>query len=116
MGAYMIAWAVIVFAGLAGAFGLWKLCSFTQWGLAKWLAATLAMTFFCVPMVVPNHTEQLAPAFVVAIFEMFFQIDGQPQASLRILGLSLAAVLLVTLFGYYFWQKRVRRVTSARSE
>ncbi len=106
MTGYQIAWSIIAVAGLGGALALWQLLKRVRWGLLPWLAITVSLTFFLVPVPVPNFPHQLAPAFVVAIFEMFFQIDGQPQASLRVLGLSLGAVALVTVFVYFFAQRR----------
>ncbi len=103
-----IAWLVIGGAGLAGVVCLWRLLKNTRWGLLPWLAITVSLAFFVVPVPVPNHPEQLAPAFVVAIFEMFFQIDGQPQASLRVLGLTLSMTALLTVIVYYFAQGRRR--------
>ncbi|MEM9622985.1 MAG: hypothetical protein AAF993_15145 [Pseudomonadota bacterium] len=103
---YQIAWLVIGGAALGGLVSVWFLLRRSRWGLLPWLAMSLCLTFFVVPVQVPNYPDQLAPAFVVAIFEMFFQIDGQPQASLRMLGLSLGFVALATVLIYFFAQRR----------
>ena len=109
MTSYDYAWIIIAIAALFGAFGLWKLCARTRFGLLPWLASALALTFFLTPITVPNYPEQMAPAFVVALFEMLFQANGEPQASLRLLGISLGVVSLLTLVVYFFAQKSLRK-------
>ena len=105
MSAYAIAWMVIIAAALIGGFGLWRLCARSRFGLLPWLATALAVTFFLTPITVPNYPQQMAPAFVVAVFELLFQTNGEPQASLRLLGLSMTAVSLLTLVLYFFLQR-----------
>ena len=102
---YDYAWVVILICAAIGAFGLWKLCARTRFGLLPWLASSLALTFFLTPITVPNYPQQMAPAFVVAIFELLFQTNGEPQASLRLLGISLGTISLLTLVVYFFAQK-----------
>ena len=102
---YTYAWVVVLVSGFIGAFGLWKLCSRSRFGLLKWLASMVALAFFLTPVAVPNYPEQIAPAFVVAVFEILFQTNGEPQGSLRILGLSLATVSLATIVIYYLTQR-----------
>jgi len=97
---YTTAWWVIAGSGVLGSIALFRLLRMIRLGLIRWLGAAVALTFFCVPAPVPNHDGQWAPAFVVFIFEAFFQTEGQPVMSLRILGLSLAAVSIVTVLTY----------------
>ena len=108
MSGYGYAWIIIFASAGLGAFGLWKLCARTRYGLLPWLATSLALTFFLTPISVPNYPEQIAPAFVVAVFELLFQTNGEPQASLRLLALTLGLVCLLTLLIYYFTQKTSR--------
>ncbi|MEM7097006.1 MAG: hypothetical protein AAF541_02015 [Pseudomonadota bacterium] len=114
---YIYAWVVILGAAAVGAFGLWKICAKSRFGLLKWLASAVALAFFLTPVAVPNYPDQIAPAFVVAIFEILFQTNGEPQGSLRILGLSLTAVSLVTIIVYYLSQRGQKsRSTSSNQE
>ena len=106
MSGFTIAWLTIGGSAICGAAVLYMLLRRLDKPLLRALVITLTLTFFLVPAPVPNFETQLAPAFVVLIFEAFFQIDGSPQVSLRILALSLAAAATVTLLGHYLWSRR----------
>lgn len=98
MSAYAIAWIVIVACVLAAAAILFRLLRNMDKPLVRTLLISLLVTLSLAPAPVPGHPEQWAPAFVVYIFETFFQIDGAPQVSLRILLLAVGVVgLLVWL-------------------
>ena len=58
-----------------------------------YLAAALTC-FFVTPAPLPAHDEQLAPAFVVVIFENFFQTQGRPEEAFWILIISISTLLL----------------------
>ncbi len=58
-----------------------------------YLAAAL-VCFFVTPAPLPAHDEQLAPAFVVVIFENFFQTQGKPEEAFWILTISISTLLL----------------------
>ena len=58
-----------------------------------YLAAALTC-FFVAPAPLPDHDQQLAPAFVVLIFENFFQIQGKPEEAFWILTISISTLLL----------------------
>jgi len=60
--------------------------------LGLYLAAAL-ICFFVTPAPLPAHDEQLAPAFVVVIFEFFFQTQGSPEEAVWILIISISALL-----------------------
>ena len=62
-----------------------------------YLAAALTC-FFVTPAPLPAHDEQLAPAFVVVIFENFFQTQGKPKEAFWILTISISAVLISLFF------------------
>jgi len=59
-----------------------------------YLAAALTC-FFVTPAPLPAHDEQLAPAFVVVIFENFFQTQGNPEEAFWILIISISTLLLL---------------------
>ena len=50
--------------------------------------------FFVTPAPLPAYDEQLAPAFVVVIFENFFQTQGRPEEAFWILTISVSTLLL----------------------
>ena len=74
-----VVWQIIVAASALGAVALWL----TLWwlipprrrfgGIWRWLLVTAAVLFFVLPAPVPNYSGAQAPAFVVMIFETFFQ-------------------------------------------
>ena len=57
-----------------------------------YLAAALTC-FFITPAPLPSHDEQLVPAFVVVIFENFFQTQGKPEEAFWILAISISTLL-----------------------
>ena len=59
-----------------------------------YLAAALTC-FFVTPAPLPAHEEQLAPAFVVVIFENFFQTQGKPEEAFWILTISISTLLIL---------------------
>tara|TARA_B100000886_G_scaffold209022_1_gene144669 strand:+ start:148 stop:537 length:390 start_codon:yes stop_codon:yes gene_type:complete len=59
-----------------------------------YLAAALTC-FFVTPAPLPAHDEQLAPAFVVVIFEDFFQTQGNSEEAFWILIISISTLLLL---------------------
>ena len=64
-----------------------------------YLAAALTC-FFVTPAPLPAHDEQFAPAFVVVIFENFFQTQGKPEEAFWILIISISTLLL-SLFSIF---------------
>ena len=98
------AWILIAAGGLVGGFCFYysvALClrnssdklrlKVRRFGL--YLAAALTC-FFVTPAPLPGHDEQLAPAFVVVIFENFFQTQGRPEEAFWILTISILTLLL----------------------
>ena len=59
-----------------------------------YLAAALTC-FFITPAPLPAHNEQFAPAFVVVIFENFFQTQGNPEEAFWILTISISTLLIL---------------------
>jgi hypothetical protein len=106
---FTTAWVVIVVAGLIGAFGLSRLLKNLRWQLFRWLASLMALTFFVTPAPIPNFDDAVAPAFLVLVFEAFFQTNGEPAVSLRILGLALFTVLILTTAGYFVARQKARK-------
>ena len=101
MDAYLIAWLVVLVGTVAGMFALLRLLRVGAGTLWRRLLVTGGMVAMLLPAPVPGHAEQLAPAIIVCVFEAFFQIDGAPQQSLRILLFGVAVTLLLTVLGHY---------------
>lgn len=101
-----LVWQIIIAASALGAVALWL----TLWwmvpargrfgGIWRWLLVVAALLFFLVPAPIPNFSETQAPAFVVMIFEAFFQRAGEPEESMRRLfsgGVALAMLSMLWL-------------------
>jgi hypothetical protein len=103
-----LVWQIIIAASALGAVALWL----TLWwmvptrgrfgGIWRWLLVAAALIFFLLPAPVPNFSGAQAPAFVVMIFEAFFQRAGEPEESMRRLltggvGLIMLAALWLLL-------------------
>ena len=89
MGGICFYWAVVLF--FQNSFEKWR-SKIKRLGL--YLAAAL-VCFFVTPAPLPAHDEQLAPAFVVVIFENFFQTQGKPEEAFWILAISISTLLLL---------------------
>jgi hypothetical protein len=90
---YEMAWVVIAAAGLLGSGFLFYLTHGMRTGSLKWIVRVLPALLMMVPAPVPNYPGELAPAFVVLIFESLFQTSGEPGTS----GLILLATGLFGL-------------------
>ncbi len=96
---YDIAWLVIVAAGLLGSAFLFLLTRGIGSPGLRWMVRVLPLMLMVVPAPVPGYAGQLAPAFVVLIFESLFQRAGAPGTAAGILlataliGLALGLIL-----------------------
>lgn len=100
MSGYTIAWLVIGLCGLGCAAGLYNLLRSSP-RLLRHLVTGCSLGFFLLPAPVPEYEGYIAPAFVVAIFEMFMQLEGKPVVALRVLGLGMVVIGgLILLFHY----------------
>ncbi len=112
MSAETIAWMIIFGAAAVGATALYFLFRSIDNLLIKKIIIGLSLAFFLTPAPIPQHPEGWAPAFVVCIFEAFFQIDGSPGVSLRLLLLGCAVISAVVI-GAHFFSARRRSVEPA---
>jgi len=93
----LIAWGVVVLAGLGALAGVFVLSRRIGSPLVRSSVRCLATVWLLLPwsiQVVPGH---YAPAFLVALFEGVFRADGSARAPLIGLGLASAAVLSLLL-------------------
>ena len=103
---YFIGWVVLV-----GASFLLSLVAFYWLRLllgffSSFLTSTLLFVLFTVPAPIPNYEEYFAPAYVVFIFETFFQIKGSSMASAQVLILALVSAFFLMMAGKYLSNKK----------
>ncbi len=100
---YLTAWIVIAGAALLGTVCLYVLTRPVPFAWLRALLRILPPVLLLVPAPVPGHAGNIAPAFVVFVFEALFQQEGQPGLALLVLlgsaGAVLGLVLLVHLRG-----------------
>ena len=90
---YELAWLVIAAAGLLGSAFLFYLTQSMRTASLKWVIRVLPALLMMVPAPIPNFPGELAPAFVVLIFESLFQAGGEPGTA----GMILLATGLIGL-------------------
>ena len=95
---------VLIMAGL-GSIALFKLIGKLKNNFVRALIVALTATVLFVPAPVPGYDDQLAPAFIVYLFEAMFQINGDPQTSLRILLLSVGLVGVLLVLGFWAYRR-----------
>ena len=111
--AYGLAWLVVFGAGLATLAFWFLLTRPVPW---FWLRTTLRCVvagWLLLPAPVPNYPGQYAPAFVVALFELVFQKEGQPAQALQILLLGTVIILFLLAIPALFGLLRRGRQPSA---
>ena len=100
---YTYAWLVVLAAGSLGTVGLWFLTRGMAAGAFRTILRLVPPLLMLLPAPVPNYEGQMAPAFIVFVFESLFQAKGQPLPA----GLSLLVGLLVgTVAGAVIGRRR----------
>ena len=113
---YTIAWVVIVVAGCLGAFGFWQALAFIRSFTLRAVPVALAFALLVIPAPLPSGQGSFAPAFLVLIFEAFFQREGDPAQSMAILLFGTLATLIVSVLTAFLISKRLARRASAQPD
>ena len=109
---YVVAWIVVLLAGLGGLVGVYVLTRSIPALLPRTLVRSLITTWMLIPAPVPHYDGQYAPAFVVMMFEWLLQTDGDPGVAIRILiAATIAVIGFVSLAHGVKNYRRSRRVT-----
>lgn len=93
MSGYTQAWLLIIAMGMGGGLALHRLLRFIAWPVVRWSLTFITVLLLVVPAPIPGHEGTWAPAFIVAVFELFFQIEGEPTSAILMLGVALGAGL-----------------------
>ncbi len=96
MSGYEIAWVVVAVAGVLCIAATGMLLRHSVRPLLLFPALTLLAAVLFVPAPHPGAEGVWAPAFLVALFEGLFQMDGNPTAALRLLLAGCVAALVVS--------------------
>ncbi len=95
---YVIAWIVVLAAGLGGLIGVYVLTRSIPSLFPRTLLRSLVTVWMFIPAPVPHYDGQYAPAFVVVMFEWLLQTNGDPTVAVRILiAATIAVIGLVSL-------------------
>lgn len=105
----LLAWALAAAAALLAFAGV---CALTRRlrpsFLRSWLR-TLVLALMLTPAPVPGFPGNFAPAYVVALFEALFQIEGAPQPALKLLlAAGLAATAWAALWSWWSVNRKRR--------
>ncbi len=102
---YLNAWTVVLLAGGIGWVGLFFLTRGFSPHWLKLLVRILIPLWLVLPAPVPQFPGSYAPAFLIAIFEGLFQVDGQPGQAVRLLLLA-SVVILAGVIGWSVYRMR----------
>lgn len=107
----LIAWALAVAAAFLAFAGVCALTRRLRPSLLRsWLRA-LVLALMLAPAPVPGFPGNFAPAYVVALFEALFQIEGAPQPALRLLlAAGLAATAWTALWSWWGGSRKRRLI------
>ena len=103
---YFIGWSILI-----GASFLLSLVAFF-WSrsvlgfFSGFLLSTMVFVFLTIPAPIPNYQGYFAPAYVVFIFETFFQTKGSSTITGQLLILALVTASLLMVTGRYFSMKK----------
>lgn len=95
IGGYGLAWLVVFGAGLLTLAFWFLLTRQIPYFWLRTLLRCVVAGWLLLPAPVPGYPGQYAPAYVVGLFELVFQKDGDPEAALTILGFGTLAILLL---------------------
>ncbi len=105
---YQISWVMLAAGSLMVGLAMyyWLRRQFSEFHRV-FFSAMLPL-FLLVPAPLPNYEGFYAPAYIVYLFEAFFQIKGEPGLSGQILLISLASFIILCLAGRYFYEAKNR--------
>ena len=111
MSNYDIAWVIVVAFALLGAVGLYRLFLSQALSFRIPLTATV-LVLFTLPAPVPRFEGEYAPAFIVFVFELLFQIDGMPNFAGGVLLVGGVSALVISFVATKMLERRAARKVS----
>jgi hypothetical protein len=108
LSAYQISWAFLFLGALIVSLVIYYWLRRSFGAFVGVFCSVILFTFLLAPAPVPNYEGFYAPACFVYIFETFFQIQGAPALSGKILLFSMSALTVLLLAGGYFFRAKER--------
>ena len=84
-----IGWLVVALAAVGVAVSIYGFFRNSRFRGALVFSLVVLLSLLLVPAPVPGYPGNLAPAFLVVLFESLFQAEGKPLVALRLLGIGL---------------------------
>ena len=87
----------MVFAAIGLVVSIYGFFRKSRFNVVLFFCLVVLLSLLLVPAPIPGYPGDLAPAFLVALFESLFQADGKPLVALRLLGIgSIVGVVLAS--------------------
>jgi hypothetical protein len=99
MNGYVTAWIVILVMAAGGSAALYYLTRSMKPSMWLLLLRVLPGVLLIVPAPVPGYPN-VAPAFVVLVFESLFQAEGRPLPAVIILSAAVVVAVLAVVLGW----------------
>ena len=106
MTTYWIGWVVLVGASFAVSLVVFYWLRLLLGFFSSFLMSMLLFVLLTVPAPIPNYEGYFAPAYVVFIFETFFQIKGSSKMSAQVLILALVSAFILMMTGRYLSNRK----------
>ena len=103
---YLIGWSILICASLLLSLVVFFWSRLVFGFFSGFLLSTMVFVFLTIPAPIPNYQGYFAPAYVVFIFETFFQAKGSYTISGQVLILALVTASLLMVTGRYFSMKK----------
>ena len=111
----LLAWALAAAAALFAFGGVYALTQRLRPGFLRSWLRVLSLALMLTPAPVPSFPGNFSPAFVVAVFEALFQIDGAPQQALKLLAAAgLAAAAWAALWSWLGFGRKRRLIAGVK--
>ena len=103
---YLIGWSILIGASFLLSLVVFFWSRLVFGFFSGFLLSTLVFVFLTIHAPIPNYQGYFAPAYVVFIFETFFQTKGSSTISGQVLIVALVSAFLLMMAGRYFSIKK----------
>ena len=103
---YLIGWSILISASFLLSLVVFFWSRSVLGFFSGFLLSTMVFVFLIIPAPIPNYQGYFAPAYVVFIFETFFQTKGSSTFSGQVLILALVTAFILMMAGRYFSIKK----------